>query len=33
MKPEQGYKTQTMITLVEGLASMVGVLILYMIFR
>jgi GntP family gluconate:H+ symporter len=28
MKPEQGYKTQTMATLVEGLCSMVGIIIL-----
>lgn len=32
MKPEQGYKTQTMVTLVEGIASMVGVFILTLIF-
>jgi len=28
MTPEQGYKTQTMGTLVEGLCGMVGVVIL-----
>jgi GntP family gluconate:H+ symporter len=28
MKPEQGYKTQTMATLVEGLCSLVGIIIL-----
>ena len=33
LTPEQGYKTQTMATLVEGLASMVGVVILFLIFR
>lgn len=32
MTPEQGYKTQTMLTLVLGLASMVGVFILSLIF-
>lgn len=33
MTPEQGYKTQTMGTLLEGLASMAGVFVLWMIFR
>lgn len=33
LKPEQGYKTQTMVTLVEGIASMIGVYILFLIFR
>jgi len=33
LKPEQGYKTQTMVTLIEGIASMVGVYILFLIFR
>lgn len=28
MKPEQGYKTQTMVTLVEGIAAMAGVFVL-----
>jgi GntP family gluconate:H+ symporter len=28
LKPEQGYKTQTMVTLVEGIAAMIGVFIL-----
>lgn len=32
LKPEQGYKTQTMVTLIEGIASMVGVYILFLIF-
>ena len=32
MTPEQGYKTQTMMTLVLGLASMVGIFILSLIF-
>lgn len=32
MTPEQGYKTQTMVTLVEGIVSMVGVFILTLIF-
>ena len=32
MTPEQGYKTQTMMTLVLGLASMVGIFILNLIF-
>ncbi len=33
LTPEKGYKTQTMATLVEGLCSMVGVLILWLILR
>lgn len=33
LTPEQGYKTQTMATLIEGLCSMVGVLILWLILR
>lgn len=33
LKPEQGYKTQTMVTLVEGIASMIGVYILFLLFR
>ena len=33
MTPEQGYKTQTLGTLVIGLASMIGVLITYFIVR
>ncbi len=33
LTPEKGYKTQTMVTLVEGLSAMVGVYILYFIFR
>ena len=32
MTPEQGYKTQTMLTLVLGLASMVGIFIMSLIF-
>ena len=32
MTPEQGYKTQTMLTLILGLASMVGIFILSLIF-
>jgi hypothetical protein len=32
MKPAQGYKTQTMVTLVEGIAAMAGVFILSLIF-
>lgn len=33
MTPEQGYKTQTVVTLIEGLCSMVGVFILYLILH
>lgn len=33
MSPEQGYKTQTSVTLVEGLCSMAGVFVLYLILR
>jgi len=33
LKPEQGYKTQTMVTLIEGVASMIGVYILFLLFR
>jgi len=33
LKPEQGYKTQTMVTLLEGLASMVGVFLLSLVLR
>lgn len=33
MTPEQGYKTQTMNTLIEGLASMVGVFVLSLIMH
>ena len=29
MTPEQGYKTQTMATLIEGLSAMVGIFVLY----
>ena len=32
MTPEQGYKTQTMLTLVLGLASMIGIFIMSLIF-
>ena len=32
MTPEQGYKTQTMLTLVMGLAAMVGIFVLNLIF-
>ncbi len=32
MKPEEGYKTQTMMTLVIGLASMVEIFVLPLIF-
>lgn len=33
MTPDQGYKTQTLGTLLEGLASMAGVFVLWFIFR
>ena len=33
MKPEQGYKTQTLCTLLLGLSSMAGVFVLSLIFR
>lgn len=33
MTPEQGYKTQTMVTLIEGLCSMIGVVILSFILH
>lgn len=33
LTPEKGYKTQTMGTLIEGLCSMVGIFILWLIFR
>lgn len=33
MTPDQGYKTQTMATLVEGVASMAGVFVLWLIFK
>jgi GntP family gluconate:H+ symporter len=33
LTPEKGYKTQTAVTLIEGLCSMVGVLILWFIMR
>ena len=33
LKPEQGYKTQTMVTLLEGVASMAGVFLLSLILR
>ena len=33
MKPEQGYKTQTLCTLLLGLSSMAGVVVLSLIFR
>jgi len=33
LKPDQGYKTQTMVTLIEGLASMAGVFILSLILH
>jgi GntP family gluconate:H+ symporter len=32
MTPEQGYKTQTTATLVEGLCAMVGIFVLYVLF-
>ena len=32
MKPEQGYKTQTMLTLVMGVASMIGIFVLSLFF-
>lgn len=32
LTPEKGYKTQTMVTLVEGIAAMIGVFILSLIF-
>ncbi|MCF0127224.1 MAG: GntP family permease, partial [Pseudobutyrivibrio sp.] len=28
MTPDQGYKTQTMVTLVEGVCSMIGIFII-----
>lgn len=31
MTPEQGYKTQTLVTLVEGIAAMVGVFLLWLV--
>jgi GntP family gluconate:H+ symporter len=31
MTPEQGYKTQTLVTLVEGIAAMIGVFLLWLI--
>ena len=33
METEQGYKTQTMGTLIIGLASMVGVFIAYLVLK
>ena len=33
LTPEQGYKTQTMVTLLEGLASMAGVFLLSLVLR
>lgn len=33
LKPEQGYKTQTMVTLFEGIASMIGVFLLSLILH
>lgn len=33
LKPEQGYKTQTMVTLVEGVAAMAGVFVLSLFFH
>lgn len=33
MTPEQGYKTQTVATLIEGLASMALIVVLWLIFR
>ena len=32
MKPEQGYKTQTMMTLIMGIASIIGIFILNLFF-
>jgi GntP family gluconate:H+ symporter len=32
MSPQQGYKTQTMVTLVEGVASIIGIFILSLFF-
>jgi GntP family gluconate:H+ symporter len=32
MKPEQGYKTQTMLTLVMGVASILGIFVLSLFF-
>ena len=32
MTPDQGYKTQTVMTLVLGVASMIGIFILSLIF-
>ena len=33
MKAEQGYKTQTVVTLLEGIASILMIFILYLILR
>ena len=32
MTPDQGYKTQTMMTLVLGIASIIGIFLLTLIF-
>ena len=32
MKPEQGYKTQTMLTLVMGIASIIGIFLVSLFF-
>ena len=32
MTPQQGYKTQTMLTLFMGLASIIGIFVLSLIF-
>lgn len=33
MTPDQGYKTQTAVTLVEGICSMIGIFVLYILLR
>ncbi len=33
LTPEKGYKTQTMYTLISGLCSMVGIFVLWLIFK
>ena len=33
ISPNEGYKTQTMVTLIEGIASMLGVFVLWLIFK
>ncbi|MFV0414417.1 MAG: GntP family permease [Oscillospiraceae bacterium] len=33
LTPEKGYKTQTMVTLIEGVCSMAGIFVLWLIFK